>query len=337
MLRPIAPLDVNTSVLVTGATGFIGGHLCSYLDAKGYRVRGTFRPGESREGYPAKMSWVRIKDIGSYSEWQESLVGIDYVVHLAALAHRVGKEAQGRFDEYMSVNAIGSQWLARSIADNSEVKRFVFLSSVGAVRTLSAKRLDETSPCEPDTDYGRSKRVAELLIQEELRNSVSDWCIIRPTLVYGPGNPGNMARLLGLVSRGVPLPLGGIKNVRSFLFVGNLVDLIEKILAHPGASRRIFMVSDGEDISTSELILRLAKCVQKRLRLISVPIFLLKVFGHIGDWINGWVGLNIGLDSYSVERLTGSLYVDTRAVRESLGWEPPYSMDAGLSLTLTSP
>jgi nucleoside-diphosphate-sugar epimerase len=145
-----------------------------------------------------------------------------------------------------------------------------------------------------------------------------------------------MARLLSLMSTGIPLPLGSVDNARSFVFVGNLVDLIEKSLAHPGAGRQIFMVSDGEDLSTTGLIRRLAVHSGREPRLLPVPIPLLRILGRVGEGMNHVLGVTSPLDTYAVERLTGSLSVDIGALRASLGWEPPCSVDAGLAATVST-
>src|SRR5690606_4094669 len=154
---------------------------------------------------------------------------------------------------------------------NGSVKRLVFVSSIGAVCTLSEETVTESTPCDPESDYGKSKRGAELKLQEILADAPADWCILRPTLVYGPENPGNMLRLLQLIKTGLPLPLGSVRNRRSFVFVGNLVDALEKCMHHPGVSRKIFHVSDNEVFSTPELLGLLGRQTGRPVRLLPFP------------------------------------------------------------------
>jgi len=319
-------------VLVTGATGFIGRHLCKHLLAKGYIVRGTYRnnlPGS----LPTQIEWVKIGDIGPDTDWTDALSSVDYVVHLAALAHQPGQEGKRRARDFVRVNSEGTRRLVEMVATCRDVRRFVFLSSIGAMRSFSASRITITDPCVPDTDYGRSKLVAEQHIQNILQTNHTDWCIIRSTLVYGPGNPGNMSRLLKLIQARVPLPFGSIKNLRSFIFVGNLVDLIERCLVHPQASRRVFLASDGEDVSTPDLIRRIAQISGQSATILPFPTSILKLLGYIGDLLERFTGRSIGIDSYSIERLTRSLVIDPSSLGV-INWHPPYSMDAGLRLTL---
>jgi nucleoside-diphosphate-sugar epimerase len=319
-------------VLITGASGFVGQHLCQHLLDKGYLVRGTFRtkiPGELRHS----VEWVHMGDVGPDTDWSPALETVDFVAHLAALAHQIGTKGEGRIEEFMRTNADGTRQLAQTVACSPTMKRFVFISSVGAVKSLSSSRLTLATPCTPDTDYGRSKLKAEQNVQEILTHDI-DWSIIRPALVYGPGNPGNMDRLLKLVRTRLPLPFGAIRNLRSFLFVGNLVALIEQCFLHPEASRQIYFASDGEDMSTPDLIQRLAWIAGQPVILLPIPPPFLKVSGRLGDWMQRVIGRSVGLDSYSVQRLIGSLYVDTSPLTDTLDWRYPFSVEQGIRLTL---
>ncbi len=324
--------DRTPKILVTGATGFVGRHLCHHFIELGYDVRGTYRRPSPALDELADVEWTRIADIGPDTEWMEALAGVQYVVHLAALAHQVGKKGMGRLDEFMRVNAAGTRRLAEQSQEAGTVRRIVYMSSIGAVRSLSDQRITAATPCQPDTDYGKSKLAGELAIQETLRDK-PDWCVLRPTLVYGPGNPGNMARLLKLVQTGLPLPLASIDNRRSFIFVGNLVDAITTMLMHPSASRKTFLVSDGQDVSTPGLIRILADQAGLRVRLVPLPVGVLRLIGKAGDGLESLLGLSTGLDTYSVERLIGSLTVDSTAIMHEIGWSPPYTLRQGLELT----
>lgn len=320
--------------LVTGASGFVGRHVCKTLHERGHKIRATRRSNQGALDFPVPVEWIDRIEIGPDTDWFAALDGVDYVIHLAALAHQIGAKGEGRLDEFMRINADGTRRLAEAIAVSRTVSRLVFTSSIGAVKSIADETITAATPCEPQSDYGRSKRVAELVIEEVLRETRADWCIIRPTLVYGPGNPGNMARLLKLVNRGMPLPFGAIRNQRSLVFVGNLADALVHCAINPGASRQTFLISDGENVSTGELTCRLARHARVPARIFPMPAALLRCVGLASDLVFRCTGRSTGLDSYSVERLTGSLAVDSSLLRSATGWQPPFTMDEGLAQTL---
>jgi nucleoside-diphosphate-sugar epimerase len=192
----------------------------------------------------------------------------------------------------------------------------------------------ETEP-KPDSEYGRSKRKAELAIEKILADTRQDWSVVRPTLVYGPGNPGNMLRLMRLTRSPIPLPFGAIRNRRTFLYVENLVHLIKQVLSEPGASRQVFNVGDAEVLSTPELVRMLAGLSGRSIRLLPVPVWILRTMAKGGDVATGLLGRSVGLDSYSVERLASSLEVDISLARTRLNWKPPFSTEEGLRRTLS--
>lgn len=319
-------------VLVTGTSGFIGRHLCRHLLEKGYRVRGTYRGCLANSSLSA-VEWICTGDIGPDTDWTNALISVDYVVHLAALAHQIGRRSEGRVEDFMRVNADGTRRLVEQMVAHPYIRRFLFLSSLGVMRAFSDSPITMSTPCIPDTDYGMSKLVAEQHIQNVLGSTSIEWCIIRCPLVYGPGNPGNMERLFKLIRKRVPLPFGSIRNLRSFIFVGNLVDLIEKCLTHPRASSQVFLASDRDDLSTPDLIRRIARHSGWSVILFPFPIPVLKSIGYMGDLIERFTNRSIGIDNYSIERLTRSLYVDVSSL-DVIGWYPPYSVDEGLYLTL---
>jgi nucleoside-diphosphate-sugar epimerase len=201
------------------------------------------------------------------------------------------------------------------------VKHFIFLSSIGAVTTLSDTIINESSECNPDTPYGRSKLKAEMEIKQLCENSTMTYTILRPTLVYGANNPGNMERLLKLVAKGLPLPLGGVNNSRSLVYVGNLVDAIITCINHPNAKNQTFIVSDGEDLSTPELIRGIGKAMNKTPLLLPIPSSLIKI------------GTKLLGKAEAGDRLLGSLQVDSSKIRETLNWQPPYTVEEGLKIT----
>ena len=320
-------------VLVTGATGFVGRHLLPVLQQGGCQVRAAYRSDRSTNARDTLFEWVPVGDIGPDTSWAGAMAGVDVVIHLAALAHQMGPAAETRESEFLRVNALGTAQLAECAAE-AGVSRFVMLSSIAAMGPYADEPLAETGPCTPVTPYGRSKLEGERAVQRLLADGPTDWCILRPPLIYGPGNPGNMARLLRLIERGLPLPLGRVEARRSYVYVGNLVDLLSRCLTHPGASRRVFVVDDGEPIATRALVRLLAKYAGKPARLLPVPPWALKALGRLGDQLQRILGSSAGIDSYSIDRLMGSLVVDSRAVREALGWSPPFSQEAGLRLTV---
>jgi nucleoside-diphosphate-sugar epimerase len=320
-------------VLVTGATGFVGRHLCRHLVERGDRVRGAVRRSPPAD-FPVAMEWVQVGPIGASTDWSAALEEVDFVVHLAAHAHQMGAPDSVQRPIFDEVNEAGTRVLATAIRAAPGVQRLVFVSSAGAVRTSAPDVLTATTPCEPEGAYAQSKRAAELAVQAALADASADWCILRPPLVYGPGNPGNMARLLRLVERGLPLPLAHIRNRRSFVYVGNLVAAIELCLTHAGASRQAFFVSDGDDLSTPVLVRRLSKYARRPARLFPVPAPLLGAAARVGDLFARLAGRSIGLDTYSLQRLTDSLALDVSLLCERTGWRPPYTVDEGLAATL---
>jgi nucleoside-diphosphate-sugar epimerase len=222
--------------------------------------------------------------------------------------------------EFYRTNSEGTIRLVQQ-AIVANVKHFIFISSIGAMTTLSNEIINEKSPCTPDTPYGISKLLAEEALINLASNSKMNWTILRPTLVYGPGNPGNMQRLFKLVDRGLPLPLGSVKNQRSLIYVGNLVDIIINCLENPRAVNESFIVSDGENISTPKLIRSISKAIQRPSRLLPVPVSWLRFIGKITG------------RSSSIDRLLGSLAVDNFKICHRLNWTPPYTLDQGLQAT----
>jgi nucleoside-diphosphate-sugar epimerase len=320
------------TVLVTGATGFIASHLLPILHQQGWFISAAIRQN------PLKLLSIPLKtisvgDIDGNTNWQEALAGIDVVIHLAARAHIFQEYTPDSETEFFNVNAEGTANLVKQSID-AGVKHFIFISSIGAMATLSDRILAENSPCHPDTSYGLSKLKAEQALIHLAKNSEMTWTILRPTLVYGAGNPGNMERLIKLVNLGLPLPFGAINNRRSFLFVGNLVDAIATCLTHPQAINQTFIVSDGQDLSTPQLIRLLAQQIQKPCILLPVPSNLLKLLGSMGDRVEFLLKRTIPLNSVTVERLTGSLAVDSSHIQKTLNWQPPFKIEQGLQQTI---
>lgn len=322
-------------VVVTGATGFVGRHLCPELLKAGYRVRATYIENSPPKGWADAIDWVKSAEIGSHTDWSRALQGgVSYVVHLAAVAHRVTAKDQVAEAVYDEVNHLGTAQLARAIAQTPSVRRLFFMSSIGAVASLADSRVDEQTPCRPDTAYGRSKLAAERAIQEILASTSVDWCIFRPPLLYGSGNPGNMGRLLQLIDLRLPLPLASVRNRRTFLYIGNLVDAILVALEHPAVGRKVFCISDGQELSTPELIRGVGKASGKTVRLFPFPTSGLRLLGKAGGLLKTVTGCSVGIDVQTVEKLCGSLSVDGSHFRATCGWNPPFSVEQGLRATV---
>jgi nucleoside-diphosphate-sugar epimerase len=307
------------NILVTGGTGFIGGHLLPALSKQNLQVTLAVRNHSFNE---LNLSYkiVRVNEIDENTDWTEALKEVVTVIHLAARAHQLNDQSINPEAEFLRINCEGTNNLVKQ-AIASGVKHFIFISSIGAMTSLSDTIISEESPCQPDTPYGRSKLNAETALIELCRKTQMNWTILRPTLVYGPNNPGNMERLFALVTKKLPLPLGSIVNSRSLLYVGNLVDAIIKCIEDDRAKNQTFIVSDGEDLSTSELIFRMGNAMGKRPLLLPFPPLLLRLAAKI-----------IKKEEVA-DRLLGSLQVDSRKIRQILDWTPPYTVDQGLKIT----
>jgi len=321
--------------LVTGATGFVGRHLCNGLRQAGVDVRGVYRKQEPHAGWPKEIEWVKIPRLGLDTDWSSALSGgITHVIHLAAIAHRISPREQVSEATYDRVNHLATLQLVREVIKAGSAKRFFFLSSIGVTATLADEPVDEQTPCCPESAYARSKLAAERGVQQLLAESPVEWCIFRAPLLYGPGNPGNMERLLKLVKLSIPLPLGSIRNRRTFLYIGNLIDAILVALEHPGAARKTFCIADDQQLSTSELLRELARVSKRSVHLFPCPIFCLRALASVVDILRELTGLSVGLDRGSVEKLCGSLVVTDSLFRNTCGWKPPYTVQEGLRATL---
>jgi nucleoside-diphosphate-sugar epimerase len=313
----------NTRILVTGANGFVGRHLCRTLAAEGHTMTGFVRPGGDVSGMEAIRSLtlvtqVNYGDVGSYAR----LLGdIDVVVHLAARVHILNDTAPWPLAECRKVNVDITRSLATAAAA-AGVRRFVYVSSikVNGETTESRPFAPDDPPAFVDP-YGQSKWEAEEAIHESCAHSGMEWTVVRPPLVYGPGVRGNFLSLLRAVKRGLPLPLGGISNCRSLVSVFNLVDLLKTMLYHPRAAGQRFLVKDPEDVSTAELVRHVALGLHRSARLVPIPANVLAAFGRI-----------CGYDEV-ITRLCASLVVNIEKTRNDLGWVAPMSLVEGIRNT----
>ena len=305
-------------VLVTGATGFVGRALCRDLARRGWQVRAAVR---NQARLPEGCAPCIVGDIGPGTDWTEALEGVDAVAHLAARVHVMRERATDPLAAFRRTNVEGSLRLARS-AEAAGVRRLVFLSSVKVLGEATPDGpFTDSSPVNPRDPYGVSKREAETGLSELAARSGMEVAILRPPLVYGPGVKGNFLSLLRLIERGVPLPLAAIANRRSLLYLGNLVDAVDLCLSHDSAAGRTFLIRDGEDLSSAELARRLAAALGRRARLFPVP-------GAVLSLAASCLGRRA-----AAQRLLGSLTVDDRRIRSELGWQPPFTVDQGLTET----
>jgi len=303
--------------IVTGANGFLGRAISAAAAVHGYRVRGALRRPVS--DLPSGVEPVIVGDLASDLNWTQVLAGGDVVVHTAARVHVRHEPASVALSAFRRVNVEGTLRLARQSALLG-VRRFVFVSSIGVngAETFDVPFAADDTPA-PHSPYAISKREAEVGLQQIANETGMEVVVIRPPLVFGPGAPGNFDRLLGYVFRGVPLPLGSIHNRRSLVAVDNLVDLILTCLHHPAAANQVLLVSDGDDLSTTDLLRRTAAALGRPERLFPVPAGALRAAARL-----------LGQTELA-QRLCGSLQVSITKTRKSLGWAPPVTVDCALS------
>lgn len=305
---------------VTGASGFVGRALCARLVNDGLRVRANLR-SPAPDIVSLGIEPVFAGSLTPQSDWMEALAGIDTVVHLAARVHVMHERATDALSEFRYVNVASTEHLAR-VAAHAGVRRFVYMSTikVNGEATEGEPFREDDPPC-PSDAYSISKWEAEQGLRRIASETGMEIVIIRPPLVYGPGVGGNFLTILKCIDRGIPLPLASVRNQRSFVGIGNLVSLIVSSLYHPRAAGEVFLVSDGEDLSTPDLLRRVARALGKGSRLFSFPVPLLRATARV----LGQGGI--------CERLCGSLKVDSSKARRLLGWVPPLSVDGGLQAT----
>jgi nucleoside-diphosphate-sugar epimerase len=305
-------------ILVTGASGFVGRALCSVLLAQGYTVRAAVRspdPVSLADGFDV----VAVGHIGAQTDWSVALVGMDCVIHCAARAHVMHETEADALAAYRAVNVAGTQRLAEQAAALG-VRRLVFLSSIKVNGEQTAPRapfLFSDAPA-PEDPYGVSKWETEQALWAVSAQTGLEVVVVRPPLVYGPVVKGNLLRLLHWVARGVPLPLGAVHNQRSLVGLSNLVDLLLRCAEHSAAAGQTFLASDDQDLSTPQLIRLMAEGMNRPARLLTVPMALLQAGGSL-----------LGKRG-EIDRLVGSLQVDSGYTQAQLGWAPPVSVADGV-------
>ena len=309
----------TTRVLVTGANGFIGYNLCVSLKEKGYFVRGAVRSNEC--DVFGVDECIQVGDINDSTDWQQALVGVGTVIHLAGRAHVMDERESDSISVYRRVNVLGAKRLAEQ-AVKSGVKRFIFISSVKVNGEETLEPYTEKDIPEPQDGYGISKREAEDLLACISAEAGLQTVVLRLPLVYGPGVKANFKNLIKLVGSGLPLPFKGVNNRRSFLYLGNLVDAIIACINHPRAAGETFLVSDGQDVSTPDLIKIIASAMDKKAVLFSLHPGILKALCKI-----------IG-KTEELEKLTVTLIVDSSKIRNLLVWKSPFTLEDGIRETV---
>ena len=310
---------MSMKVFVTGATGFIGRNLCSFLKEKGYFVRAAIR--SNLRDVSGVDEFIQVEDIDESTDWHHALVGVDTVIHLAARVHIMHEVATDPLESFRKINVLGTRHLAR-MAAKAGVKRFIFISSVKVNGEGALKSYTEKDTPGPQDAYGISKREAEDSLIDIASKTGLEVVILRLPLVYGPGVKANFKNLIKLANSGIPLPFKNINNRRSFFYIGNLVNAISTCISHTLAAGEIFLVSDGQDVSTPDLIKMIARALNKKVFLFSFHPDILKMFCKI-----------MGKDE-ELEKLTGSLFVGTSKIRDLLGWKPLFSIEEGIKMTV---
>lgn len=306
-------------IAITGATGFLGYSLLRKLSSR-YEVVALVRNEPTVQ--LVDLEYRICGDLSPRQEWTNQLRNVDVVIHTAARAHVLKETAMDPLAVYRTLNVESTLNLA-SQARSQGVARFVFISSIGVhcASTSVGEALQAEDALQPHNAYSTSKMEAELGLYEISKDTGMEVVCIRPPLVYGPGVKGNFHSMLKWLSRGIPLPLGAIHNARSLVGIDNLVDLIITTIDHPAAANQTFLVSDDEDLSTTDLLCRLGKALQKPARLLPVPNSVLEVAAQL-----------VGKKAVA-QQLLGNLQVDISKTREVLDWSPPVSVDEGLQKT----
>jgi UDP-glucose 4-epimerase len=307
-------------VLLTGSTGFVGKAVLQRLLERGDSVVAALR--QSSAPVDGKAEVFRFAELDEACDWQAGVAGVGTVIHSAARVHVMNDTEADPLAAFRRVNVAGTLNLARQAAA-AGVRRFIFISSIkvngeGTPKGQPYTADDRPAPADP---YGVSKREAEDGLREIARQTGMDVVIIRPVLVYGPGVKANFLAMMRWLDKGVPLPFGAIDNRRSLVALDNLADLVVTCVDHPNAANQTFLVSDGEDLSTTGLLRRMAQALGRPARLLPVPGSLLALAANA-----------LGRRALS-QRLCGSLQVDIQKTRSLLDWTPPLSVDAALSLT----
>ena len=312
------------NILITGASGFIGQALCRELlhNNKTSIIFVTSRSPRLENNFPYPIEPVAITSLSDLNQRQDILARVDYIIHLAARVHQMKDTAADPLAAFRAINTEATLNLARQAAQHG-VKRFIYLSSIkvnGEKTTPGCPFTADDTPA-PQDPYGISKAEAEIQIRELSAETGLEVVIIRPPLVYGPGVKANFLSMMRWLDKGFPLPLGAIHNRRSLVALPNLVDLIINCLTHPAAANQTFLVSDNEDLSTTDLLRRMSNALGKPAWLLPIPV----------QWLEFTASL-LGKKAVA-QRLCSSLQLDIHKTQTLLNWTPPISVDEALQYT----
>lgn len=312
-------------VLVTGANGFIGQELCTEMFRQGWHVKAALRtPHQLPSGInsDSDIKPVTVEQINKNTDWTAALSGVDVVIHLAARVHVMNDTTPDPLAEFLKVNLHGTSNLAQQAA-LAGVKRFVYVSSVkvNGEETHGQHNYTEQDTPVPQDPYGISKWEAEQALQHIAQDTGLEVVIVRPPLVYGPGVKGNFLSLLNAVNKEIPMPLAGMHNARSLVYISNLVSALMTCAAHPKAAGQTYLVRDCEDVSTTLLVKKIALALGCKNRSFYFPPSLLRTAAAV-----------LGR-SAQIDKLFGSLRVNDAKLRSELGWVPPYTLEQGLCAT----
>jgi len=305
---------LKKNILLTGATGFIGNSVLKFLlNKKGYSITCSVR-----ENYDLPVNCSKFTcELSNCADWSKAICEGQVVIHLAARAHVVKEYSKDPLAEFRKVNVDGTLQLARQAAAGG-AKRFIFLSSIGVNGNSNSRPFTEKDEAFPESEYTQSKLEAEIGLWHIQRETGMEVVVIRPPLVYGPGAPGNFKKMVKWVEKGIPLPLGAVNNRRSLIALDNLVDFIYTCTEHPAAANQLFLVSDNEVISTTELLSKVANALGRKSRLIPIPSLLLQRVARL-----------MGKQKIA-EQLIGSLEVDNSKALKTLNWQPPLTTQNGI-------
>ncbi len=305
--------------LVTGANGFVGKLLCKELLRQGQSVRAAVRSGNS---LIENTEVIVVGAIDNETNWADALRAVDVVIHLAARVHVMRESATDPLAEFLKVNLHGTSNLARQAACFG-VRRLVYVSSikVNGEQTSATQSFTELDEPSPQDFYSISKWQAEQALWRIAQETDLEIVVVRPSLVYGPGVKGNFAQMLAVIAKHIPLPFASVHNRRSLIYLGNLADALIACSTHPVAAGQTYLVCDGEDVSTPDLLRQLGDAMRCPAHILPFPPSWLRMLGKIFD------------KSDQVERLLGSLQVDSDKIRRDLNWVPPYTLQQGLQAT----
>jgi nucleoside-diphosphate-sugar epimerase len=306
----------SQKILLTGATGFVGQQVLRQLPPQA-RVFGRTKPARDCHFFSGELS--------ANTDYRAALSGVDVVIHCAARAHVMNETATNAAELYKDINTHATLALAEQAAA-SGVKRFIFISTikVNGEATATGQMFRANDARQPLDHYGESKAKAEIGLLDITQRTGLEVVIIRPPLVYGPGVKANFAAMLKLAKKNLPLPLGAIHNKRSLVAVDNLVDLVLCCVDHPNAANQVFLVSDDQDVSTSELLEMMTRAFGKNPRLLPLPTNWLRVLASVAG------------KQAVIDRLCGNLQVDIDYTKQTLGWQPPLSLLQGIEQCVVS-